>query len=375
MAEKTVKFSDEKLEIHFEKDEAEDEGRLKTGKHSLDSDEEDDDGDKYDVLKEDDIEGQEDPTIDFDDDIQITPFNMKDEMEEGHFDSDGTFIFDKTKNIRDNWIDNIDWVRIKESERKKAQEAINAREEAQDEELPPVDKVALYKEMLDIMQPQETVAKALRRLGKSKGKPMTTAQRWKAKRQKSELQGGEGSEEREKAEQDKRIMLRLTEVADLLVQDGMMEIYEATREKISVLLKKAEEMAGKKFTIPDNVDDDDALDMFADNFDKQVTSRSEKAEATNGDDGDNVAERVPGVNTAVSEVSASADVEEGKDFEVRWEYKTENTDECEVLGPYTSSQMLTWQDEGKFKGGVFCRRVGTLGQFYSSARVDFDLYI
>lgn len=43
------------------------------------------------------LTGQEEPTIDFDDDIQITPFNMRDEMEEGHFDKDGTFIFDKSK--------------------------------------------------------------------------------------------------------------------------------------------------------------------------------------------------------------------------------------------------------------------------------------
>ena len=42
-------------------------------------------------------EGQEEATIDFDDTIQITPFNMREEMEEGHFDSTGTYIFDRTK--------------------------------------------------------------------------------------------------------------------------------------------------------------------------------------------------------------------------------------------------------------------------------------
>ena len=68
------------------------------------------------------------------------------------------------QNIKDNWIDNIDWVRIKESERQKAQEAIDAREEAEETELPPVDKIAVYREMLGILQPQESIAKAMRRL-------------------------------------------------------------------------------------------------------------------------------------------------------------------------------------------------------------------
>ena len=42
------------------------------------------------------IVGQEDETIDFDQGTKITPFNMKEELEEGHFDKDGMYIFDKT---------------------------------------------------------------------------------------------------------------------------------------------------------------------------------------------------------------------------------------------------------------------------------------
>lgn len=41
--------------------------------------------------------GQEDPTIDSYEGIKVTPFNMKEELEEGHFDKDGMYIFDKTK--------------------------------------------------------------------------------------------------------------------------------------------------------------------------------------------------------------------------------------------------------------------------------------
>ena len=52
-------------------------------KHSLDSDEEDNEQISGKMV-DDDIEGQEDSTVDFDDGIKVTPFNLKEEMEEGY---------------------------------------------------------------------------------------------------------------------------------------------------------------------------------------------------------------------------------------------------------------------------------------------------
>ena len=51
-------------------------------KHSLDSDEEDNEQISGKMVDE-DIEGQEESTVDFDDGIKVTPFNLKEEMEEG----------------------------------------------------------------------------------------------------------------------------------------------------------------------------------------------------------------------------------------------------------------------------------------------------
>ena len=51
-------------------------------KHSLDSDEEDNEQISG-KLADEEIEGQEDSTVDFDDGIKVTPFNLKEEMEEG----------------------------------------------------------------------------------------------------------------------------------------------------------------------------------------------------------------------------------------------------------------------------------------------------
>lgn len=49
-------------------------------------------------------------TIDCDEGVPITPFNLKEEMEEGHFDAEGNYFIKKDADIRDNWLDNIDWV-------------------------------------------------------------------------------------------------------------------------------------------------------------------------------------------------------------------------------------------------------------------------
>lgn len=54
--------------------------------------------------------GQEGATIDCDEGVPITPFNLDEEMQEGHFDSEGNYFIKKDQQIRDNWLDNIDWV-------------------------------------------------------------------------------------------------------------------------------------------------------------------------------------------------------------------------------------------------------------------------
>lgn len=45
--------------------------------------------------------------------VQITPFNMREEMEEGYFDADGMYHKNKDNDIRDNWLENIDWIKVR----------------------------------------------------------------------------------------------------------------------------------------------------------------------------------------------------------------------------------------------------------------------
>ena len=69
-------------------------------KHSLDSDEEIEEHEAdRDKLDDDDIEGQEDVTIEKEGEVKITPFNLKEEQEEGHFAKDGNFVWKKDKEV------------------------------------------------------------------------------------------------------------------------------------------------------------------------------------------------------------------------------------------------------------------------------------
>ena len=58
--------------------------------------------------------------------------------------------------------------------------------------------------------------------------------------------------------------------------------------------------------------------------------------------------------------------------EVQWEYKWKEED-TEIHGPFSSEEMLEWQEDNYFKEGVLVRKVGTEA-FYKSERVDFELY-
>ncbi|KAI4887705.1 hypothetical protein NFI96_025026 [Prochilodus magdalenae] len=341
-------------------------------KHSLDSDEEDEgeegeNSSKYNILASDDVEGQEMATIDCDEGVPITPFNLNEEMEEGHFDSEGNYFIKKEKDIRDNWLDNIDWVKIKEQPVKKKKKGLSAKrrrragdeDEAEDERLreerqgdeeeeeegeeekePEEDPLATYnlyqltEAVVGLLLPGETVSAALRRLG-GLG----------ARKKKSRLRDAAPEEKEETTNRDTEKLERLTALADRLVGVGEYEIYQQTYEKLAYKLKTLQQGAPAKQP-GENEEEEDELDMFGDKFDERHGAK-EKEAADNGNVSDGV----------------------------MWEYKWDNEESSELYGPFSSQQMQDWVDQGYFKDGVYCRRVDQEGaQFYNSRRLDFELY-
>jgi len=321
-------------------------------KHSIDSDEEDEvreSFDKFDKLDDDDIEGQEETKVTFDGDIPITPFNLKEEQQEGTFSKDGNFVWNKKDEITDSWLDNIDWVKIKEVS-KKEQEKLDKENEEEDEREEAYNELTIYRKMIEIMKPNESVAKSLRRLGGNK-KAMSSSQRWKKKKQ------GEEEDPIEKENREK--MLKLTGFADeILSRSGNMEIYEETYEAISFKLKQTQEKAvGAKTSIPEGVEGEDALDMFANSLDDK-TGDDKEIKVQNGKE------------DKAEDKSKNLLV----DDQVMWEFKWETDEGAEVHGPHDSETMFKWQDSGFFDKGVFCRKVDSGSEFNNSKRIDFELY-
>jgi CD2 antigen cytoplasmic tail-binding protein 2 len=290
-------------------------------KHSLDSDEEEDGDENAAQLSDEDVDGQEEKTIDFSEGgIRVTPFNLKEEMEEGHFDADGHYIADKDAGaVEDSWLETVDWQEVHEKAAERELDDLGG-DEDDDEENETIDKLSILRAVIEIVKPGETVAKALRRLGGSDkdkaGRAKKTGKSYDLFADEEETNKTDKSVENKNT--SKEAMLRLTELADQLVQIGYDDIYGDTYEKLAYQVRQCDENKG--------------------------TAKEES--------GSNV----------VSE-------------EVMWQYKWQKEDH-DVHGPFTSSQMQEWVDKDYFKNGVWVRKVGEGNQeFYSSKRIDFSLYV
>lgn len=297
---------------------------------------------------------------------QITPFNMKEELEEGHFDGDGHFQWKKNKEIKDHWLDNLDWVKIQklDNERKqKAAEASGDQEqstsagggglgdsssESEDEEnaekqksLKNFDVIAAYRRILELMKPRESIKRTLQRLGQSKEK-ISSIER--IRRKKAGI-----------VDENAKLVTELTELTNnILTKMGNMNVYEETFEEISA--KFASKMKSS------------SLDMYADDFDEQ----QQKAGASK----DSVGAAASGSSSQQQPKESQPTTALGvDDSNITWEFKW-SMDDAKIQGPYTTDQMYKWSQDGYFKDGVFVKKCGSESQqFNSSNRIDFELYL
>lgn len=313
-------------------------------------------------LDENEIEGEEDgdSRIDEEDEVKITPFNMKEELQEGHFDADGHYQWKKDKEIKDNWLDNIDWVKIKKDSNYKQKynaaglpdsDADSSTDEEEAAKIQAFDLKQTYKNIIGMMKPKESVKKSLQRLGGNK--KMSTAERWK--RRKAGI-----------IDESEVLVTKLTGFCDeILTRTGNMDIYEETFEKIEQKIKNMELKEAKS-----NIHvTKDELDMYADDFDCKeqniLSTKTDEPSTSGSGQGD------------VSKAEQNNESEESS--ELMWEYKITQNDET-IHGPFNSEQMQKFVDDGKFKEPVFVRKIQSKteqndGQFYSSARIDFELYL
>lgn len=150
----------------------------------------------------------------------------------------------------------------------------NEQEEAEETE-PAEDPLASYTQhqlteaVVELLLPGETVTAALRRLGGLGG------------RKKGKLR--QESEPTEETKRDAEKLDRLTALADRLVGSGMFEIYQQTYEKLAYLMKSMNDKGpAVRQKTGDDDEEDDALDMFADEFDDTHGGKSEEKEDKRG---------------------------------------------------------------------------------------------
>lgn len=297
-------------------------------KYSLDSDEEDDIEEN--VLEDNDIEGEEEGESANIGDERFTAFNMQEELEEGHFDRDGHFIWKNDKEVRDNWLDNIDWQKIKQAPDSTVEKGLG--DESDDSDFEPFQEVQVYKEIISYLKPNETINKALTRWG-AKNKNLSSLERLKRKKMGTLDSNTE--------------VTKLTELADkILTETGNMDIYQETYEVIKLKIEKHE---NKKLKISIK---EANLDMYADDFDAKEKEKLNTASTT---DSPEVTETIPNSG-------------------LMWEYKWSLKDD-KIEGHFDTKQMLKWVKEGYFKAGAFVRKSGQDSNFYSINRVDFELYL
>ena len=116
----------------------------------------------------------------------MTPFNLDEEMEEGRFDSEGNYYTFKDEEVTDNWLTDIDWSCVDEqgemlSERKASlfkedwgkflltKEKLKDRSQGETDQ-PILTKPECLSRIVNILNPRETVAQALKRLKPNRGR-------------------------------------------------------------------------------------------------------------------------------------------------------------------------------------------------------------
>ncbi|TGZ66735.1 hypothetical protein CRM22_005173 [Opisthorchis felineus] len=315
---------------------------LKISKPSLDSDEEDYQESECFRLREADIDGQENATLEYDDGIKITPFNMREELEEdGYFDGNGNFVFKKSVDARDNWLEDIDWAEVNRNQTTKKMTDTSISDDPPTVPLAKERKTEMYQELLRFLLPKETVLRSIKRMGaqSSSANSSSASQRWLKKKQKTTTQENPG---------DPEGLIRVTELADQLLQAGEFDVYQLSRECIERIVNKASE-AGM----------DDELEALGHAFD-------ESTENYNG--------------PAPTDDSTRDNPENGsqpEDSEVTWHLKYSDSLDSPPEGPYTTKQLRAWVEAGKYKDKpiVLVRQANKPnGQFYNIRRIDFDLY-
>ncbi|VDN25462.1 unnamed protein product [Gongylonema pulchrum] len=278
-------------------------------------------------------------------------------------------VEEKEDEIKDAWLDNIDWTKFFYQYTFFQEEDSSTAINFGDSELKSV-----YERIAAMLKPNETIEHALSRLGKEKGLSAAEERkrRWAAKK------AG-----REYVDEGAAAMKELTGLADSLVSNGELEAYQYTLEKLLFLIKELqtentgqveeEKAAGKSSSDvvfwEYKLSNEDGAEIFGPFTSEQMLEMQQEGKFENG----GWARKQGAQSFYTEEEQKGAAAEKSSSDVVFWEYKLSNEDGAEIFGPFTSEQMLEMQQEGKFENGGWARKQGAQS-FYTVARIDFEIY-
>ncbi|ESR41379.1 hypothetical protein CICLE_v10025761mg [Citrus x clementina] len=250
-----------------------------------------------------------------DDGIQIDPFNLDKEREEGYFDAEGNFVEYVNENeIKDAWLDSLEVDQRYVGTAVIDNKVIEAQEDKDnDHELSSEELGVIKRRIANILEPGETVTQALRR-----------------------LKGTSNKKEKMSAE-TKRVFDQLTEDAmRLMEENGEYNVYHENRETFEREAEGYERLAQSK-------EKADAYDMFADDDEAATVKPSSDERNT-----------VLGPNlNAASQSSSDALSTASESLQNDYVYD-------ESSGYYYSSSLGYYYDPST---GLYCSAVS--GQWYS----------
>lgn len=223
------------------------------------------------------VEGEEAGVARVEDNIVFTPFNSIEERKEGHFDKNGTFIFKKEKGlVQDSWVQNIDNCQIADSSK------FHKKPEEPDE---PYDQVSTLRKMMSLMNKNETVIAAIRRIGVQINELRKTNRRVKSEEIKDQIKSLTGDLE------------ELTSLADQSLFNLDKEIYEKTYSYLEKLIEQpAASTSGVSEMSVDDFEsgrqgvkrkrelDDDPSDEEGDVHDMQILDNEESEDDSSEDE-------------------------------------------------------------------------------------------
>ncbi|KAJ2157377.1 hypothetical protein GGF46_004553 [Coemansia sp. RSA 552] len=161
---------------------------------------------------------------------RIEAFNMKDDMDEGSFDAMGNFVWNKKdpQSYQDHWLADVSNSAISKARDSKAKEDQRQTTRSQHIALrwDAISNDDIILEIINTLQPGETVFSALARIGGPKKK---TKNKWSKR---ARMKKAEEDKDDYKECQRKHDIERLTELADQAMARGLSSVYEDTYEQL-----------------------------------------------------------------------------------------------------------------------------------------------